>query len=93
MASLTRRVIASFAINKYSPEVAIAARNGRSVVAVAVWAAWGVGGVGRPGRMGGLGRPGAAWVGLGRPGAWPHGRMGRMGGVAVAVGGRGGRHT
>ena len=56
MASLTRRVIASFAINKYSPEVAIAARNGRSVVAVA-WrrgAAWG--------GVGGMGRHGSAWA-------------------------------
>ena len=45
MASLTRRVIASLAINNYSPEVAIAARNGRSVVAVAAFGAWW-----RPGR-------------------------------------------
>ena len=58
MASLTRRVIASFAINKYSPEVAIAARNGRVMGRHGAWA--GHGAHGRHGR-------GAAWGdGMGR---------------------------
>ena len=64
MASLTRRVIASFSINKYSPWW-------RSCQ-VAVVAAWvGMGGVGGLGRRGAWAH-GAAW-GMG---AWAHGRMG-----------------
>ena len=101
MASLTRRVIASLAINKYSPEVAIAARNGRSVVAVAAWdawAAWAAWAAWDAWAAWGMGRHGSAWVGGwaawpwggmgGRSWPWRHGRvMGRHGRGAAWGGG------